>query len=297
MGTIGLISSSAASSTSPSKPRSASSRPEEHQRSRLHRSPAASSKAAIAACASGDRRPGNDLRIAPAPSEPCHVKAAAIPPDDFVIPPDLARRIELLNRDPARYRKLAWRGRHDPDFLEGFIKKLEERSVRYREWSPRLRVFAKQCRVDRPSPNDELLDIVDREQQRIYEAKFNEPPLTGGETTVALCSMPLIAMSVARRLWPINDEHMVLLTAEEALRWNDNYSHPQGCFEWIANFWWNVDDSPNRNFPLNVPEGESPWIVTIGHQHGPICGAGHDELWSWNGRQARLIEKLGWWIS
>jgi hypothetical protein len=123
--------------------------------------------------------------------------------------------------------------------------------------------------------------------------------------------MPLIAIPIAQRLWPRDDDRTVLLTPEEESRWNEMYSHPDGSFQWFARFWWSIDDSPEREFSLNMPEGrtffwwdeddvqdgESPWLVTVGHSYGPLAGAGHQELWSWDGRQAKFVKNVGNWIS
>jgi|SRR5262245_35706710 len=234
---------------------------------------------------------------------PCHAKAAAIPPHGFEIPSDIAERLAALNKDPAGFREMAWR--NGAEFVHGFIDKLEQRNELYRKWSPRLRAFADECRKSRSLLNDDSLSSCDREKQRIYEAKLGRPMLRQ-DMAVAICRMPLIAMSIAQRLWPSDDERSVLLTPEEESRWNEMYLHPEGAFWWFAHFWWNIDDSPEQEpdgqklmrwNDDDVPNGESPWLLTVGHSYGPLAGGGHQELWSWNRRHAKFIKDLGYWIS
>jgi hypothetical protein len=121
--------------------------------------------------------------------------------------------------------------------------------------------------------------------------------------------MPLLAFPVAQRLWSRDDGRIVLLTPEEERQWDEIYSHPEDSFQWYARFWWIVDDSPEQEFSLSesrpfawweekdMQEGENAWLVTVGQSYGPLAGAGHVELWSWNGTEAKFIKKLASWIS
>jgi hypothetical protein len=239
---------------------------------------------------------------------PCHRKAAAIPPPAFQLPRDLAERLAALTEDSAHFREMAWQ--HGADFVHGIIDKLEERNRLYREWSPRLRAFADKCREDQPPPADESLSNRERAQQRIYEEKFTLiRPVPGRDMSVAICSMPLIAIPVAQRIWPRDDGRTVLLTAEEEAQWNEVYPHRESSCQWFARFWWSIDDSPEREFSLSegrtcvrwdekdVQEGENPWLVIVGHCYGPLAGAGHIELSSWNGTEAKFIKNVSNWIS
>ena len=122
---------------------------------------------------------------------PCHRKAAAIPPEDFEIPPDLAQRLVSINRDPMDWREEAWQ--RGADYVHGLIDGIEETNRLYDEWSPRLRQFARKCREECPPPTDDSLSSRDRGMQRIYEAKFARP-LQGQYHHVAICRMPLIAI-------------------------------------------------------------------------------------------------------
>jgi hypothetical protein len=238
---------------------------------------------------------------------PCYEKAAAIPPQGFQVPQDLAARLVTLNEDPAHFRPMAWQ--HGTEFVHRFIDKLVERNKLRQEWFPRLRAFADKCREDHPPPVDETLSNSERAKQRIYAGKLKlNRAIPGRDKTVAICSMPLLAIPVALRLWPRDDGRIVLLTPEEEDQWDRLYSHPEGSFRWFVHFWWRIDDSPERERSLpdggsfarwdeKDVQGENPWLVTVGHVYGPLAGAGYQELWSWNGSRARLIAKLEEWIS
>jgi hypothetical protein len=199
---------------------------------------------------------------------------------------------------------MAWRDGADSVHL--FLDMLEQRNARYREWSPRLRAFAEECRRLWPFPSDESLSRCDQEKQRIYESKLETPQLLR-DVSVALCRMPLIAMPVARRLWVMDDERVVLLTPDEESGWNEICERREREWRWITHHWWDVDDSPQQapsGSPFghhwnaqDVPNGENPWIVTVGCSYGPTFGWGDKELWSWNGQRAQFIKGLSWWIS
>ncbi len=239
---------------------------------------------------------------------PCHDKVAAIPPQDFELPSELTKRLAAFNMDPAFFRQIAWRD--GVGFVHRFIEKLEERNELYRKWSPRLREFADECRKSRPLPSDSSLSSSDREKQRIFEAKLERPKMAQ-DMTVAICRMPLIAMAIAQRVWPSDDEQTVVLTFEEKSRWDEIYSHPGGAFWWFAHFWWNIDDSREQEFPLTQPDGpeflwwndddvpnaETPWLLTVGNLYGPLAGGGRRELWSWNGRRAKFLKNLDRWVN
>ncbi len=239
---------------------------------------------------------------------PCHRKAAAIPPDGFEVPPDLAERLVALNLDSEDFRQLTWQ--NGADFIHAFIGKLEERRELYREWSPRLRAFADECRKTQPNPTYDSLSSCDREKQRICEAILNRPMLVA-DMTMALCCMPLIAIPIAQRLWPRDDDRRVMLTPREESSWNEVYLHPEGAFEWLARFWWNIDDSPECKLSPKNPwdrlliwwdetdlqAGESPWLVTVGSYYGPLAGAGHQELWSWDGKKTKFVKNIINWRS
>jgi len=238
----------------------------------------------------------------------CHIQAAAIPPSSFQLAENLAQRLAALNEDPASFREMAWQ--QGPDFVNGFIDKLEERNRLRREWSPRLLAFAHKCRVEHPPPVSESLNVCERAMQGVYEVILNQNgPLIGLKLRISICSMPLIAIPVAQRLWPEHEDRIVLLTDEEETQWTKLYSHPEGSFEWYQHYWWSIDDSPEREFSLpdgqrcvlwdlkDVSEGENPWLVRIGYYGGPLTSYGHVELWTWNGRESKFIKKGMHWVS
>jgi hypothetical protein len=218
--------------------------------------------------------------------------------------------VTALNEDPAHFREMAWQlWQHGADFVYGYLDRIEERNRLYRQWSPQLRAFAAKCREDQPPPGEESLSNSERAKQRVYEEKFNlNSPEIGRGVTAVICSMPLIAIPVAQRLWPQANDRRVILTPEEEARWNEMYSHPKGAFPWFSRIWWSIDDSPKRDFSRSddetfflwderdVQEGEDPWVVKVAESYFS-SGFGHAELWSWNGRQAKFIRVLSNWIA
>jgi hypothetical protein len=151
----------------------------------------------------------------------------------------------------------------------------------------------------------EALSEQDRAKLPIYEAK-----IMGAErlrpkhgNCVIVCSIPLIGIPVAQRLWPGEDSLAIILTPYELRRWREDYKHPQEAFWWWMDYSWAIEDRPNlKSFRCNkqdiqLPHGESPWLVNSGLSWGPLAGGGTTELWSWNGREAKFIRDIERWIS
>ena len=190
-------------------------------------------------------------------------------------------------------------------YVHEVFDSIEERNKRNRKWASRIRAFANKCREDQPPPDHESLTNYEREMQRVYEEKLDlNRPRPGRDLPVAICSMPLIAIAVAQRLWPRVDDQTVLLTPEEEARWNEMYPLLNRPFEWYELFQWRIDDSPKREFlsigdrtlfmwdEKDLREGESPWLVSVGRNYGHVAGWSNTELWSWNGRQANFIKTV-----
>lgn len=224
---------------------------------------------------------------------PCHCKAAAIPPDDFQIAPDHVQRLLSIGEDPSEYRERAWQA---GDSFVSTIEMLEDCYNRYHEWSPKLRQFAGKCREELPEPSDDSLDRRDRAKQHIYENKIkNADRLLQRRPTVTICRMPLLAIPVARRLWPGQDDSTILLTPEEHTRWGEAYSHPQYSLWWFVHYWWHIDDAPQLEIStgdLTLSKPHSLWRVTSGLQWGPLFGSCNTELWSWDGTDCKYISTM-----
>jgi hypothetical protein len=231
----------------------------------------------------------------------CHHKAATIPPDNIEIPHDFAEHLFAMNEDPLIYRKIAWR--ENADFHRGYIDKIAENNDLYQKWSPKLFEFAAQCRVDQPIPPESSLSDSDRAKQLIYEAKIKKAerlPQKQSRNKVTVCRMPLVAISVAQKLWPGENDDTVILTPEEQSKWDEIYSHPKDTFWWIIDYWWSIDDSPEQKWTFGdvafynwndneIPEGSSPWLVLSGLQWGSLFGGSDTELWLWDGSRCKFI--------
>lgn len=120
------------------------------------------------------------------------------------------------------------------------IDKIAESNSLYQKWSPKLFKFAAQCRADQPTAPEISLSDSDRAKQHIYESKIKNAERLPQKLTrnkVIVCRMPLIAISVAQRLWPGEDDNTVILTPEEKSKWADIYSHPKDTFWWFIHYW------------------------------------------------------------
>lgn len=225
---------------------------------------------------------------------PCANKAAAIVPDDFEVPPDIAERLISLNIDPVAYREDLWREGADLTYL--YLDKLEEKKSLYLKWSPKLREFAKTCRKLHPFQMENAMSDSDQAKQKIYETKIrNRERLPPIPNRINIYSMPLFAIPVAQQLWPSEDDLSVILTPDELSQWKIFYRHPEDAYWWFAKYFWNIEDSPVdssiwSDIDLsNLSEGEKPWLVTSGLIWGPTSGGAKHELWSWNGKESRFI--------
>ena len=234
----------------------------------------------------------------------CYHEDAAIAPDDFNIPHHLAERLVSMNENPLDYRQMAWRD--GLDFLAGYIDKISERNELFEKWFPKLLTFVAQCRDKRPILPENWLSNVNRAKQKIYETKImNAERLPPNRKKVTICCMPLIGISVARSLWPGEDEHTVILTLEEQTKWNEIYSHPKDTFWWFVEYWWSIDDSPMQKFSIgerftisnwddnDVQEGNRPWLVHSGLRWGRLYGGTKTELWLWDGNNCKFIRTIG----
>ena len=233
---------------------------------------------------------------------PCRRKAAAPAPAGYEIPHDFAEHLFVMNEDPQVYREIAWRG--DAEFHRGYIDKISESYELYQKWFPKLLAFADRCRADQPAPPESSLSSSDRAKQKIYETKIKNAehlPQKLTQNKVIVCCMPLVAISVAKRLWPEESNSTVILTPEEKSRWNEIYSHPKDEFWWFIHYWWHIDDSPEQKWSLgdsefynwydnDVPEGSSPWLVHSGLQWGSLFGGSKTELWTWDGNHCKFIK-------
>jgi hypothetical protein len=129
---------------------------------------------------------------------PCHRKVAVITPHDFELPGEISARVEAQDEDPEVYRQLSWL--FGTGLTHGLLDRGKEQNKLYRDWAPRLRAFADECRKNNRPPPDHSLSVRDREKKRICEVTCKRPVV--GKNMLVLCSMPLLTLPVAQRLWP-----------------------------------------------------------------------------------------------
>lgn len=215
--------------------------------------------------------------------EACHWQGRGEPPAEFQMPAQLTERIIALGELPWRYRHMAWKC--GPEDVHLRLNAIENERALTAIWSERLRAFANDCRVVDPLPDDDSLTVVERAQQAIYGTMLKR--LRTGDR-ITICRMPLIAMPVANRLWPADNERTVLLTPEENLRWNEIC--PESVHRLFEHCFWSIDDAPGQKFV--VATGERLWHVKMGGSRTVRGGWKCIQLWGWNGTRARFIEDL-----
>ncbi|RBP47475.1 hypothetical protein DES53_101272 [Roseimicrobium gellanilyticum] len=217
------------------------------------------------------------------------------------LPPDIATRLRALDYDPAfdpKFYADSFR-RHGGDFVRGYVGRIEESMDYYLEWSPRLRDFAADCRKKNPCPDPERLDPRDRAKLPIYESLIRKasPSSHSGRKRVLICSIPLVGMSVAKSLWPGEDNRAVVLTPDELSAWDEIYKNPELVIRWFINYWWEVKDPApdkywNFSYDMKTAPGTVPWLVRSGESSGDLSGGEDAGLWSWDGKQAEYVRQL-----
>ena len=218
------------------------------------------------------------------------------------IPVDLAERLAALGEKPEQFRDI-YESRGAEffiSFLRCHIELSEEALALYREWAPKLQAYAVECRSRNRCPDSGTFSEQDRAKQAIYEARIKSAERLRAKegAGVIICSIPLIGVPVAQRLWPGEGEPSLILTPEELEAWRGVYKHPEEAHRWWIDYWWNIEDPPDpasilyREDVIEVPHGESPWCVRSGLSWGPQTGGVDIELWSWNGREAKYLRDI-----
>lgn len=219
------------------------------------------------------------------------------------IPADIIQRLALLGETPANFSKIRESQGVDGfhEFLRVYLRRREEEDALYQKWAPGLLDFACHCRSVNHGPPAESLTERERAKLPIYGNKIKSAERLRPRNNKAIisCCLPLIGVPVAQRLWPGKASLTVILTPEEWASWWKTYEHPEGALQWWISYWWNIEDPPdsksipNRNRDLRVPQGESPWLVSAGLSWGPLAGGSTEDLWAWNGREARFLRHVG----
>ena len=139
--------------------------------------------------------------------------------------------------------------------------------------------------------------------QSIYGVKFAESELRE-YSNVAICSMPLIAISAAKCIWSQDNRHVILLTPNEKSGWYEIYSLHESSIQWYSCYRWSIDDSPKQQSLVgtcwdenDLPDKTSLWLLVVEAFHGLLLTVGHEELWPWNERDATFIKNDYMWIS
>ena len=214
-------------------------------------------------------------------------------------PQDILERLQSLDETPTRLEWLL----HDGglDRVRGFIDRLEDAKRLYLEWSPKLRELASRSRKVMPPPSEKRLSRRDLAKLKIYERLIGSADrLRHKKYEIVICTLPVLGFPAAQRLWPGQEENVVLLTPKELSEWHDIYHHPDSSFWWFSYYHWEVQDPPKTDgiwaeSRISVPKSEEPWRVISAHTWGSLAGGGKAELWSWNGKRAKFVENAGGW--
>ncbi len=219
----------------------------------------------------------------------------------MVTPQDIADRLGGLNYAPDLCDEMV--RQEGAEFARGFVGKLERADRLYHKWSPMLRSFESRARANRPCLKPEDLSDRDKAKLPIYESMITEAEQLGSSgNKVLICSIPLEGMSVAESLWPGDDQRCVLLTPDELLEWRKRYKHDVESFWWFIDYWWHIEDPPKakpwtHDTDLTTPASTDPWLVISGLAWGGLAGGETADLWSWDGKEARLVRENGGWDS
>lgn len=244
---------------------------------------------------------------------PCGFKA----PSDFVIPKAVQTRLQEVDLDPDKLRDVA---NHDPTFLDRLIENEETRIRKLRELTPKLRAFERECREAAPLPDPAHLSTRDLGMLGLLEREFKSQTFDfsaprAQSQSIPIFVMPLFAIPAAINCWPGCTKDVVFLTDSEFTRMDAkmgksaNASASFVVAYLYGKYWWRIVDSPDdvkrkigdRSWwgapPVTSRPGEELWVLDVGWVGGPLMGSGHSDAWAWNGKTARHITSLEFWIS
>ncbi|HEY1066633.1 MAG TPA: hypothetical protein VGE52_11005, partial [Pirellulales bacterium] len=108
---------------------------------------------------------------------------------------------------------------------------------------------------------------------------------------------------------------VVALLRDELHAWQEKLPAPSGPFRWYAVSSRLVEpglppirrgksatDAQRRAHDqalaaISLPPGAEPWVVTHGYSVGPLASAETEEIWAWDGREARFHSLWSDWLS
>jgi hypothetical protein len=233
---------------------------------------------------------------------PCHREAVSKPPENFVLPDDLLRRILSANQNPEIFREIVWRD-GSPDSAHRLLDSIDNAASEYHRWAPSLRAFAGECRRAAPAPTLESLTGSEREQYHILRSKISSFAASK-DHFVVLGGRPhhlAVLMTKGSGLLAVEEvfggSGAVILEESEWNRWFREVYNPDDKMPWWYAFaWWTFREDISAQEQARIGQrhppsaGSSYWILRSGVRWGPMMGGQTDELWRWNGERAEFTE-------
>jgi hypothetical protein len=189
------------------------------------------------------------------------------------------------------------------EFLDGFLKRLEEAAANYHIGFPRLREYESECRRIVPVPTIAELTPLEEEQFWILLEKMREIEATGDPNGIlerrpnqaAIYVTSKAGLLAAKSLF--GDRGAIILLESERDRWfKDVYPRVDEGFWWYTFAWWTVNDWEPEEYEVNAREtypevpGCTYWLVECGNSWGPMAGGASQELWRWDGTKAEYVD-------
>jgi hypothetical protein len=156
---------------------------------------------------------------------------------------------------------------------------------------PELRVFAAECRKERPLLAFDALSAAQLEQHRILREKMEaaRARFRFSESCVALIHTSPVGLLASRDAFRGVEEGVICLLREERAEWfRRTAGSICGCHRIL---WWNLYDRLSKYFVARVarrfsrPDGETYWALN----HGDDEGSSFRDIWTWDGQTAHPI--------
>lgn len=175
-----------------------------------------------------------------------------------------------------------------------------------KEWHQALINHAAQCRASRPVPGREILSWPRVQQmliirgsllswfKNLQSAVSSGPGHHNGQGVSIIFTSSAPGLAAVKEIGQEANLPIISLFPDELsgfLR-----SHPDNSYRYHVHIWShflegiaNGSEKNAGDYPLNAKERY--WLHVEGIMRGALLGRGVEHLWSWDGRQAKLLKK------